>query len=169
MTAPISLWPTVVTAIVAAMRAQAGYQAPTSTGSDMVVFDGAEVSDNVDTINEYVVIGWSGDPDSPSDAGQTTQGTTRHAPTRPRDENGTITCRIVCQLNDVDAIQARTTAYGMADDLAQLLIADPRVGIAASGTTQLLWALVTEVTPRQYKAGGSICDLLVTVTYLAHL
>lgn len=160
-------WAAVVDGLVAAMRARSGFQAPSSIGSDVIVFDGPEVDNRPEDVDAYLVIGVPGDgPQSGDRSGQVDHAFGPMASTRPRDETGLVECRAVAQLGDVDTSGARTAALALVAAVEDQLRTTPTLGLDPAW---MRWAAVTRHELRQYLSGGSVCEIDFTVSFLTRL
>lgn len=169
----VSMWPVVVDALVTGMRATSGYRAPTTASASIPVYDGQELMVTAEVPVSWLVIGWSGDPDSPDQQGQAGQAAAAMATTRPREELGEISCQAVCQGGRGDlsgsAKGARDGAFAVLADVERFLRADPTLGIPIGAAGQVLWAQITSLTPTQFSDGGHVCAVAFAVSYRARI
>jgi len=169
-----TLWPQIVDALVAACRAQVGYYDPgAAAGSGIPVYDGTEIALTNEPAQQYLVIGWSGDPDRPQDAGRSAQDPGPMSTlVRARDELGTVECLAVSQPGDASigarsVKTSRDAAYQIMATVEQICrgtAVGPTLGISNN-----LWAFVTQHSVQQYLDEGAVCEISFTVSYRARL
>lgn len=161
-----TLWPQVVDGLVAGMRATAGYQAPTSTGSGVPVYDSTDPGTTNQNDEKFLVIAWPGDPDSPAEAGTWEQTPGPMATTRPKDEAGTVECMAIAQNGDMNPKTVRDWAFAVVADVERLCRAQQ---VPCLGVQGVLWAFVRAGRFSPYMNEGATAELQFTVTYLARL
>jgi hypothetical protein len=128
-----SAWHDVVKAVVARMRARAGYRDPNDTATTgKPVYHSLEVALTEDQPDAFLMIGALGNPDQPTESGDAGQawGTLG---TRGRDEKGTVRCELVLQTGDLTVPNAVPALWDLAfdvlDDVGAVLLADPTLGL----------------------------------------
>ena len=107
-------WLDLCNAITAGMRATAGYRSPLSTEPGIPVYHTIEIgmqSESGQAVPVMLIIGWPGDPDTPTETGRTTQTVATLGTNRHRQEDGQIECRVIaqtgnCALSDADLADA---------------------------------------------------------------
>lgn len=162
-------WDTVALALTDLMRATAGYRAPESTLTGVPVYFGPEYGIDNTRLISFLSVGWSGDPDNPESSGSITQTAGPMAPTRPRDETGTILCRAVYadgNANDAAMRAGLAACRQIVADVETVTRADPTLGLAQP---TMKWAFVTDGAPTLEFAGGVHVFIDFTVTYEARL
>lgn len=130
----------VVSGLVAALRAATGFRGPTETGADIVVFDGAVVGGG--SFATAVVIGGNGDPEDVQRPVRFQTGW--HDMDLTMDEQGTIQCAVIVWSGDANLdtfSDQRTSAFAILEDADQALRAS--VDAANLSVTQLLWLHVS--------------------------
>ncbi|MFS0697757.1 hypothetical protein [Streptomyces nitrosporeus] len=90
------------------------------------VVDGPEVTES--TAPDWLIIGWSGDPDGDFQAAQTIGGWSGLAASG-REEQLQLTAAVIVTRGDTDVRAARVRAYEIGGRLEGLLAADPSVGL----------------------------------------
>jgi hypothetical protein len=162
----------VIDRLLVLSRALPNHRAPTGTVSTsglVTVYDGPEVRSTDDAIDQtIVVVGWSGedDDDLAVPATLTLTAGPIAATNRPRDEQGTINCKVISHRADSvanarDAVVAEVVAF------AELCRVDPSLGINTSdtigGVRTLAW--VTAGSLVQYLSKGYVAEMDFTVSY----
>lgn len=161
----------VIDALVAGTRALAGHRAPdgTASGKLVTVYDGPEIRSTDDAVDDaWLVIGWSGSgADDLEPAAQVIQSRGPIAATnRPRNEVVTVNCLASVRRGE-SAKLARDLATAELGVVAELLRADPSLGINTAGTIGGVRtiAFVTAGTLTQYLLDGYVAEWSFTVTY----
>lgn len=153
-------WNQTVNQLVTLMRARVGYVAPDDPEPGIVVYDAAEVfMHQGDFPRNHLVIGWSGAPASPEEAGRIEQERGPMGPHRSREESGSIRCVAVAQTGDAafgEPAVLRAECEAIMEDVAEECRADPTLGVDTSGTVggRRHQAWVTVGTPLQGMDGG---------------
>ena len=111
--------PELIDALVAALATDPGL-------SGVVVVDGPEVSEAL--AQDWLIVGWSGDPDGDFQAAQTVGGWSGLAATG-REEQFQLTVAVIVTRGATDVRPARVRAYEIGGRLEVLLAADPSVGL----------------------------------------
>ena len=155
-------------ALAAKLRAVSGYRDPDTRGTGIPVFIGSQVGLSDQTADSFVVIAWSGDPDSPEDAGDWSQEVAGHAASsRPRNEIGYVRYRVQIYRGDRDVSAAFTACMDVLADLETSVRDDPYVGLGAA--SNLRWTQVTEGSPRLLLDQGVVCSVEGRLRYEARL
>lgn len=170
-------WPDVVDALVTATRVLPGYRAAAddAPSSDVLVLDGPEVWLTGDDAPRLLVIGWTLDDDrDQGDAGQAvaTLGKTS------RDETGVVLCQALAQTGSLElpdpnagpgsdrltAKVLRDRAFAVFADVADLVRADPTLGIVAP---RMFAQVGARMTPRQFltESGGAVVSVEFEIAY----
>ena len=131
------------------MRARAGYQAPTASGTGIPVFDSVEVGLSNDTWPKILVVGWIGDPDDlPDPPGSTSQTIATLGTLRHRTEEGEV--RLAAAVSYGDGLvgtgaadagtigAARDEAFAIVNDVDAMVRADPTLGLQGAGYPHLI-------------------------------
>ena len=157
----------VVSGLVTALRAATGFRAPTETGTDIVVFDGAIVGGG--SFSSAVVIGGDGDPDGVQRPVRFQTGW--HDLDLTMDETGSIQCAVVVWSGSADPTtfsDQRTSAFDILDDVDTAIRASN--DSADLAVTALLWCHISGGELRQgIESAGTRSVLSFTVDYRANL
>lgn len=169
-----------VAAIVAAMRARAGYRSPWDASTPGApVFHSIEVGMQecaAPQAAQLLVVGDVGDPSTPTESGDSRQERATFGTRRAKTEEATIKCRAVAQTGDVGegVVQAQwDAALAVVDAVDAELRADP----AGIGPTlglvpayQSVTALVSQVTGiRSYLSGGTVVEVAFDIDVTTRL
>jgi hypothetical protein len=159
----------VIDALVAAMRATAGYRSPLVDATGIVVFDGIELNQTEEYATQWLTIGWV-DPDTQTPAGDYTQDRAASAVGRPVEEVGNIICRAVWQSGDRDAKAARDGVLAIVRGVETACRSNPALGVnwAASGVPSLV-AFIEQGDLMQGQAEGAVAEMAFRVTYTARI
>lgn len=169
-----------VAAIVTAMRARAGYRSPWVAGApgDVIVYHSAEVGLQALGAAEaalLLVVGDTGDPDTPREAGESTQRPATLGTRRARQEDATVRVRAIAQTGDVGegVVAAQwSAALDILDDLDDELRGPTGVGpsLGLVPTFQSVVAQLAQVTAvRPYVAMGTVVEAWADVEVSARL
>lgn len=161
-------WGQVVDALLERLRARTGLTDPEDRAAGATaVYDGPQVALVAEQGEDYLVVGWSGDPDDPEAAGDSGQATASSGTPRSRDETGTVQLLAVAQSGDADpdgstvaAVRAR--ALALVGHVEAELRAAPDLGVASA----YMEARVGGASSiRQFVQGGAVCWIEFQVTY----
>jgi hypothetical protein len=172
MTGTASTWPNWIDALVAGMRATAGYRNPSTAAAGIPVYDGPELGLSAENTNRYLIIGWSGDPDQPESPGNAGQTEATAGPNRSRDETGIVTCRALTQLGDA-SIQAasvkaaRDATFAILADVESFVRGSPNMALGLTGQVRL--AQIAATRTEQWLNEGAICAVTFDVGYLSRI
>lgn len=137
-------WFDVAKAVTTGMRARAGYQAPTASGTGIPVYHSVESQLSNDIPPKILVIGWMGDADTvPLSPGSGDQQWATIGTNHSRNSTGIVRCAAFVSYGDAVLSTAVTDAgtipaaldeaAGILNDLDAFLRADPSLGLTASG------------------------------------
>lgn len=167
-------WHEVVDALVTQARALPGSRA---AGDDLdpdglLVLDGPEVWLTGDTATRILVVGWTLDDDRDNGEASQVVATLGRA---KRDETGFVICQAIAQTGSLELPDAsyteprmtakalRDLAFGVFATVADLLRADPSLGLA---TARMFADIGERLTPRQYLTDtGAVCSVEFQVRY----
>lgn len=167
-------WHEVVDALVTQARALPGSRAAGDDvdPDDLLVLDGPEVWLTGDTARRILVVGWTLDDDR--DNGEASQVVGPLGRTK-RDETGFVLCQAVAQAGALElpvpgyadprmtAKALRDLAFGVFATVADMIRADPTLGIAAP---RMFAEIGERLTPRQYLTeAGAVCSVEFQVRY----
>ena len=158
-------------ALVRLMVATPGYRSPWDSGPGIPVCHSAEVGLVEDPVPLVLVIGDTGDPSLPAEAGDSDQRTATLGTLRHRQEDGTIRCRAVAQTGDVGpgVVQAQVdAAVGLCDALDAAVRADPSLGLVP-GYRELtaMFGGVQSIQP--YARGGVVVEVTCSIQVSARI
>lgn len=161
--------PYVLDALVALARASAGHRDPEALVSGIPVFDGPQYGITSDRAGTWLAIGWSGEPDSPEDAGDGEQAiATIGNAARSRDDDGEIVCRAVSQSGDRTGIKiARDAVFAEMALLETICRTNPTLGLDPSWMRYA--RLTRRYSIRQEYAAGPVCTLDFFVGYKSRI
>jgi hypothetical protein len=157
----------VVTGLVTVARAATGFRAPTESGSDVPVFDGAIVSGS--SVGTAVVIGGTGEPDGPQRPVRFQSGW--HDLDLTLEERGTVQCSIVVWSGDANPdtfADQRAAAFAVLEDLDTALRS--YTGSLDAGVTRVLWTVLSGGELLQgVTSKGTRTNLQFGIDYYAYL
>ena len=161
-------WGVIAIALAALMRARTGWRDPDTRGTDKPFFLGPQYGAHNETAPVWLAIAWSGDPESPEDAGQWDQEVAGHAASnRPRNETGTLDFMVQANRGDTDFESAITDAIAALADMETAVRDDPYIGLGAASNT---WHVqVVSGTPRLYFDQGAVCEIKGQLQYRARI
>ncbi|MFE9296594.1 hypothetical protein [Streptomyces niveus] len=128
--------------------------APDPALAEVVVVDGPEINET--DAPDWLIVGWSGDPDGDFQAAQTLGGWSDLA--TGREEQLQVTVAAIATRGDTDIRAARIRVYEISARLEALLRADPSVGLRSLEVAIEASQLVQEQTDK-----GAQATLLLTV------
>ena len=168
-----------VAAIVAAMRARAGFRSPWDHDSIGVpVYHSIEVGlheESVRTVPALLAIGDVGDPESPAESSDSGQRPATLGTTRSREETATIRCRAVAQTGDVGegVVQAQwDAALDLVDAVDSELRGPSGIGpsLGLTPAYRSVHASVSQVTSvLPYLGAGTVVEVLFEIQVTARL
>lgn len=120
--------PYVIDGLVTLLRAQSGYRDPEATTTGIPVFDGPQYGITGDRTTTWVCVGWSGDPESPTEGASAAQ-VIATLGNRAREETGSVALRVVSQAGDRDMQSRRNAAFTAMGVLETALRNDPLAGL----------------------------------------
>jgi hypothetical protein len=165
---------TVTNAVLDTLRATSGFQAPTSTGTAVPVYDSTEYELPGDAPLISVVIGYPGSVESEQDGATYTRKPAALANTHPREDEGDILCIVFAQSNDMDLASGpvralRALADGVVDTIETALRANANLAIAPASGVDVKLIRITTVRHQPWLGDGLHCDVPFTIHYLARL
>ena len=162
-------------ALVRLMVATPGYRSPWDSGPGIPVCHSAEVGLVEDPVPLVLVIGDTGDPSLPAEAGDSDQRTATLGTLRHRQEDGTIRCRAVAQTGDVGegVVQAQwDAALDLVDAVDSELRGPSGIGpsLGLTPAYRSVHASVSQVTSvLPYLGAGTVVEVLFEIQVTARL
>lgn len=166
MTTWTSRLPYVIDGLVAALRATTGYRDPETALPGIPVFDGPEYGITADRAFTWLCVGWSGDPDTPEDAGDAGQ-VIAALGNRQREETGAIRLRAVSSSGDRDMKACRDAAFAVMGTVEQLCRTTPQLGLDPAWMREA--QIADRYRLRQSYDSGAVFELDFTVGYRARI
>lgn len=162
-------WTNVTLAVLGVWRGTMGFRAPTTDSTGAPVYLGPEYLLTAEQPDLYVVVAYpGGDEDLVSLGGMTQSVGPMAGATRPRDEAGSIECRVIAETGDNDVQGVLEAADAAVQALAQAIRTDQALGQTLGGRISQVGVLVGE--PLLYAADqGAGCEWALTITYTARV
>jgi hypothetical protein len=162
-------WPVVLIRLTALLRETPGYRSPDSRDRGVPVYVGPEVFITADTPSQFVVLGWPGALDISVPSGSANFEAGAIAPSRPREETGTISGKVFASTGGAsqkDILDTLTTASGMVSDIDVLLRSDPTMGLPSGS---VLWCFLAGTTTTIDVQGGAVVEIEFSLEYTARM